>query len=385
MVLRCASEAGLLCLCVREIQRSIADSVKQLLEAKIAEYGLEDFFRSTETEITGRNGSRIIFRGMQNHTAAQVKSLEGAAVCWVEEAQTISHRSLELLIPTIRADGSELWFSWNPESDDDPVDVLLRKDPPKDALVKWVNWDDNPYFPGALRNDMERDRDRDPDKWAHVWQGEYRSASETRVFRNFREGELDPPENVVWFYGLDFGFSTDPTACVRFCILGDRTLYIDQEAYETGTPTESLPALIGTVEGSAKWPMRADNARPETIDYLRRHGFPKIRACRKGKGSVEDGVMFLQSMDIVIHPRCGNTLREFRTYAYKTDPRTNEILPVIEDKNNHAIDAIRYGAEGLHRKGRLIQAPAPVPTDNRLERPPDYRSRRETADSWKTA
>jgi phage terminase large subunit len=232
---------------------------------------------------------------------------------------------------------------------------------------------------------MERDRDRDPDKWAHVWQGEYRSASETRVFRNFREGELDPPGNVVWFYGLDFGFSTDPTACVRFCILGDRTLYIDQEAYETGTPTESLPALIGTVEGSAKWPMRADNARPETIDYLRRHGFPKIRACRKGKGSVEDGVMFLQSMDIVIHPRCGNTLREFRTYAYKTDPRTNEILPVIEDKNNHAIDAIRYGAEGLHRKGRLIQAPAPVPTDNRLERPPDYRSRRETADSWKTA
>ena len=115
MVLRCAREPGLLCLCVREIQRSIADSVKQLIEDKIEAYGLEAFFKSTETEIVGLNGSRIIFRGMQNHTAASIKSLEGVAVAWVEEAQTISQRSLDLLIPTIREEGSELWFSWNPE------------------------------------------------------------------------------------------------------------------------------------------------------------------------------------------------------------------------------------------------------------------------------
>lgn len=100
--------------------------------------------------------------------------------------------------------------------------------------------------------------------------------------------------------------------------------------------------------------MRADNARPETIDYVKRHGFHRMRAAKKGKGSVEDGVSFLQSFDVVISPRCPNTAQEFRSYAYKTDRQTGEILPVIEDKNNHLIDALRYAVEGLHRKGKLI-------------------------------
>lgn len=356
-VLRCYDEPGLRIVCVREVQRSIADSVKQLLEDKIAEFGLEHFFAITENEIRGLNGSRIVFRGMQNHTAASIKSLEGFDIAWVEEAQTISQKSLDLLTPTIRKKGSQLWFSWNPENEDDPVDVLLRKNPPDDAVVLQVNWDDNKYFPDELRADMERDRKRDPDKYAHIWEGEYRGLSEARVFRNWREGELNPPDNVVWFYGCDWGFAQDATAALRCCILGDH-LYIDAEVYEVGTPTESLPTLLSGLPDAARWPMRADNARPETIDYVRRHGFPKIRAAKKGRGSVEDGVTFLQGFDIVVHPDCANTLREFKSYAYKTDARTGEVLPVIEDKNNHLIDALRYAVEGLHRKGkRLREAP----------------------------
>lgn len=380
IIIRAAAEPELRVVCVREVQRSIADSVKQLLEDKITAFGLDGFFASTEAEIRGQNGSRIIFRGMQNHTAASIKSLEGFDVAWVEEAQTISQKSLELLTPTIRKPGSEIWFSWNPEDESDPVDQMMRGNP--DALLRKVNWDENPWFPDELRQDMERDRQRDPGKYAHVWEGEYRSLSEARVFRNWRVGEMDPPENVVWFYGADWGFAQDPTAALRCCVMGE-TLYIDAEAYEVGVPMEALPSLLAQVPDATRWPMRGDNARPETIDYLRRHGFPKLRACTKGKGSVEDGVTFLQGMDIVIHPRCVNTIREFRSYAYRTDPRTGEILPVVEDRNNHAIDALRYAVEGLHRKGKLL--PAVIADETRLTRPTDYGWANDGVESWKTA
>lgn len=370
-------------LCVREIQSSITDSVKRLLEQKIEELGVSDLFEITEKEIRcPQSGAIATFKGMQNYNSATVKSLENFDVAWWEEAQVASSRSLEILIPTIRNAGSELLFSWNPESESDPIEELLVHNPPDDAIVVTANWNDNKWFPDELRRDMERDRRINPDKAAHIWDGEYRGQSEARVFRNFRVGEIEPPEDVVWFYGLDFGFSTDPTACVRFCIM-DRILYIDAEAYEVGTPTESLPALISQVPDADRWPMRADNARPETIDYLKRHGFPRIRASAKGKGSVEDGITFLQGMDIVINPACANTLREFRTYSYKVDKRTNEVLPAIEDKNNHAIDALRYGAEGLHRRGKLIIQPAP---EKRRRRDYDYESDEGGSEaSWKIA
>lgn len=382
-ILRMAAEPGLRVVCVREVQRSIADSVKQLLEDKIADFGLSSFFKSTETEIVAQNGSRCIFRGMQNHTAASIKSLEGFDVAWVEEAQTISQKSLDLLTPTIRKKGSELWFSWNPENPDDPVDVLLRKHPPEGAVIRKVNWDDNPWFPDELREDMERDKARDPDKFEHVWNGEYRGLSEARVFRNWEIGEREVPENIVWFYGADWGFAQDATAAVRCCLPDDDTLYVDSEVYGVGVPTDALPGFLAQLPDSRRWPIRGDNARPETIDYVRRHGFPKLRPARKGKGSVEDGVTFLQGLDIVIHPNCVNLIREMRAYQYKTDPRTEEILPVIEDKNNHAIDALRYAVEGLHRRGKRIK-PAEMVKEDRLMPPPDYNSRHRPTEDWKT-
>jgi phage terminase large subunit len=193
------------------------------------------------------------------------------------------------------------------------------------------------------------------------------------------------PERVIWYPGIDFGFSVDPTAAVRACLLDKRTLYIDYEAWEVGVPNEGLPALLHKVPEINKWPSRADSARPETIDYLRRNGFPKIRGATKGKGSVEDGIMFLQGLDIVIHPRCVNLAREFGSYAYKIDKRTAAILPEVEDANNHLIDALRYAVEGLHRKGRLL--PEEVrQEDNRLRPPRDYRGDDFNAeDSWKIA
>jgi phage terminase large subunit len=347
--------------CIREIQNSIADSVKRLIENRISELGVSAYFDITDKEIRcPYSGAVAIFRGMQNHTAESIKSLEGFDIAWWEEAQTASRRSLDLLIPTIRTPGSELWFSWNPSEITAPIE-FLRTDPPENSIVRQVNWDQNMWFPEELRADLDRDRARDPDKFAHIWGGEYRSHSEARVFRNWREGIPDVPENVVWFYGADWGFANDPTAGVRCCFIGEGTLYIDAEVYEIGCPTEALPALLSGLPDSVKWPMRADSARPETIDYVRRHGFPKMRAATKGKGSVEDGITFLQGFDIVINPQCVNTIREFRAYAYKTDKQTNEILPVIEDANNHAIDALRYAVERTHRMGKLIKTETELP------------------------
>lgn len=381
-ILRMASEPGLRIVCVREVQRSIADSVKQLLEDKIQSFHLGAFFSSTENEIVGANGSRCIFRGMQNHTAASIKSLEGFDVAWVEEAQTISQKSLDLLTPTIRKAGSELWFSWNPENENDPVDVLLRQEEIDGAIVRRVNWDDNPWFPDELRGDMERDKNRDPDKYAHVWGGEYRGMSEARVFRNWKVGQLTPRDDVIWFYGVDWGFANDETAALRCCFPDSKTLYVDHEAFELGVATEALPAFLNGLPDARKWPMRADSARPESIDHVKRHGFPKLRKARKGAGSIEDGISFLQGFDIVVHPRCANLERELKSYAYKTDPRTDEIVPVVEDKNNHLIDALRYAVEGLHKRGRLIPEMLEPVTDT-LERPRDYQSHRRQTESWK--
>lgn len=381
-VVNMATRPGFRIVCVREIQNSIKDSVKQLLEDKIRDLGLESFFTITDQEIRGQNGSLAIFRGLQNHTAASIKSLEGFDVAWVEEAQTISQASLDLLTPTIRKPGSELWFSWNPGIETDPVDKLLRTEPPPGAIVIKANWSDNPFFPEALKADLENDRERHPDKFLHIWEGAYQTLSEARIFRNWRIAEMTPPEGVIWYPGVDFGFSQDPTAALRACLIDQRTLYVDHEAWEVGVPTEALPALLHRVPDIHKWPTRADSARPETIDYLRRNGFPKMRGAVKGKGSVEDGVMFLQGMDLVVHPRCANLARELGSYAYKIDKRTGGILPEVEDANNHLIDALRYACEGLHRKGRLLPQEA-VQEDNRLRPPRDYRGTFDNDESWR--
>lgn len=170
--------------CIREIQKSIKDSVKRLLEDKIVSLGLSSYFDILETEIRGKNGSIIVFNGMQNHTADSIKSLEGFRIAWVEEAQTLSQRSLDMLRPTIRADGSELWFSWNPETDEAPIELLLRgPNRVGNSIVIEANWRDNPFFPEVLRKEMDEDR-KDADKFAHVWEGQYRRSMDGAVYAN---------------------------------------------------------------------------------------------------------------------------------------------------------------------------------------------------------
>lgn len=339
--------------CVREVQLSLNQSVKRLLEFKIEELGVSNYFDVQDKMIKSKKGNgRIIFQGMQNHTADSIKSLEGYDRAWVEEAQSLSQRSLDLLRPTIRKPDSELWFSWNPRNADDPVDMLLRSDEmPPNATVVQVNFNDNPWFPDVLREEMEYDRGRDPDKYHHVWMGGYTRNSEARVFRNWKVEEFDTPLDATLRFGADWGFAIDPTVLIR-CYLEGRKLYVDYEAYMINCEINNIPELFMTVPESEKWPITADSARPETISYLQKHGFPRIMSAVKGPKSIEDGIEWLKSFEIVVHPRCQHTIDELTLYSYKTDPNTEEVLPVLEDKDNHVIDALRYACEGVRRANR---------------------------------
>lgn len=343
--------------CVREVQKSLDQSVKKLLESKIEAMNAGAYFEVQDKKILAKNGGLIIFQGMQNHTAESIKSLEGYDVAWVEEAQSVSQRSLDLLRPTIRKPGSELWFSWNPRQETDPVDVLLRgTKPPPGAVVIEVNYSDNPFFPDVLREEMEYDKGRDPDKYAHIWLGQYQRNTEARVFRNWQVEEFELPEGTIYRLGADWGFSVDPTVLIRCAIEGNR-LYVDYEAYMIGCEIVNLPELFMSVPDAEKWPITADSARPETISHMQKNGFPKIRPAIKGAKSLEEGVEFLKSFDIVVHPRCKHLIDELTLYRYKEDPLTGQVLPILEDKHNHVIDALRYACEGARRAAATGRAP----------------------------
>lgn len=340
--------------CIREVQKSIRESVKRLLEDKIAKLGLGSFFDVLQTEIRGANGSLIIFQGMQDHTAESIKSLEGYDVAWVEEAQSLSAHSLRLLRPTIRKKGSELWFTWNPMQAEDPVDQLLRGDNvPSDAIVVNANWSDNPWFPDELNKERLFDLNANPDTYDHVWEGAYWSISDAQIFKNrvSIEAFREPEKGTRLLYGADWGFANDPNVLVR-CWIKDECLYIDYEAFGYGVELDELPQLFDSVPEVRKWPVKGDSARPETISHMAGKGF-NITAAKKWQGSVEDGIAHMKGFKrIIVHPRCTNIAQEFRLYSYKVDKKTEDILPIIVDKYNHGIDAIRYALDGyIQRKG----------------------------------
>lgn len=334
-------------LCGREYQTTIKHSVKHMLDATIKNMGLSDLYRSTKTEITNNeNGSNYIFHGLR-HDPDKIKSLEGITKVLIEEAQSVSQESLDVLIPTIRLEGSEIWFIFNCRHKTDPVYKMFVENPREDAIIINANYCDNPFFPEVLRKEMEYDKQHDDGKYRHIWLGEPQINSESLVFGGKWRRDLDiaPNENTVLYFGSDFGFSVDPTCLVRMWMDDEkREIYIDYEAYGIGVEIDDLPEMFETVPQAKRWKITADSARPETISYIKRQGF-KIEGAKKGPDSVIEGIEFLKNYTIVVHPRCVHVIDELGLYSYKTNKLTGEILPILEDKNNHTIDAIRYALE----------------------------------------
>lgn len=329
--------------CIREIQKSLKFSAKRLIEQKIEDLDVSKLFNITQSEIRAIEGKGVIlFQGMQDHTADSIKSLEGFDIAWVEEAQNLSARSLKLLRPTIRKENSEIWFSWNPERDTDPVDLFFQKLGNDMSLVH-VNSEQNPFLPETLRKERESDRIRlSPEDYEHIWNGTYNEKSDALVFKDkYYVDYFDPKDEWTRLQGLDWGFSQDPTAAVC-CFADDENLYIRYEAGEVGLELDDTASFIlKNIPDFNEYSIRADNARPESISHVKRKGLPKMIGEPKLK--IEDGVEFLRNFNsIIIHPDCKETIKEFGLYAYKIDKRSGDILPIIVDKNNHYIDAIRY-------------------------------------------
>ena len=634
-------------LCAREFQRSISDSVHKLLTEQLNEMGLGGFYEVTRDAIRGVNGTEFIFKGLRANPQ-EIKSMEGVDICWVEEAQAVSAESWDILIPTIRKENSEIWITFNPLDETDPTFQRFVKNVPDNAIVRKVNYDENPYFPDVLRAEMEWLKKRDYESYLHVWEGEVRRISNALVFGGrFTVEDFETPGNARFYHGADWGFAClvgdtiiptdkgfkllkdieagdmvmtregykkvlhkqsrgikkvygvdcgydiiatgdhriftadgwkqvedlgrteklcmmksslmakfirgiltgntpttsigstegiqsntqyftgiygnsimerflmavtyiilmairlitalktfyvlqkanikrfitkiswgayllkrcknieqkmgtqkrtgmnaeknlspqrrngggfawsvesllslpmyiknsvrrnagstktqetvkkstlanvaekfllhlltklekpalvnvpinlqsqgeqevfditvengeyfangvlvhncDPTTLIR-CFVEGRKLYIDREAWGIGVEIDQTPALFDSVETARKWPIKADCARPETISYMRRQGF-NVTAAKKWQGSVEDGIEFLKTFDIVVHPRCKHMIDEFNRYSYKQDKQTGDILPIIVDADNHLCDSLRYAMDGLI-KGR---------------------------------
>ncbi len=353
-------------LCGRETQRSIKDSSKRVLDDEIDRLGLRSVFTSTETEIRGPNEGLFLFSGVRGN-ASGLKSIEGVTTFWGDEAQAFSQGSIDTVVPTIRTPGSRLIWTWNPDLPTDPIDVMFRgeKGPPPESIVREVNYEDNPWFPDVLRVAMEYDRERDIDKFNHIWRGQYRRNSEARVFKNWRVEAFESPTSVDYKLGADFGFSIDPSCALR-CWIEGRQIFVDHEAWGLGIEIDRLPHLFMGIPDAERWPLVADSSRPETISYLRRNGFPLIIPAIKGARSVEEGVEFLKSYDLVIHPRCQHLIDELTLYSWRTDPLTGLVLPMLEDKDNHLIDALRYAVEAARRASNRMVRPVftPLPAAN---------------------
>ncbi|MDE1484440.1 PBSX family phage terminase large subunit [Xenorhabdus bovienii] len=352
------AEAGVegVILCGREFMNSLSESsMEEVKQAIKSEPWLDNYYEMGENYIRTRN-RRVwyVFAGLR-HNLDSIKSKARILIAWIDEAESVSETAWRKLTPTVREPGSEIWVTWNPEINGSSTDKRFRKTPPDNACIAEMNYNDNPWFPDVLEQERVNDQERlDSSTYAWIWEGAYLENSDKQVLANKYKIEEFPDD--LWqkadrlLFGADFGFAKDPNTLLRQFILND-CLYVEYEAYGIGVELDHMPAFYDKIPEVRKWPIKADSARPETISYLRRQGF-NISAAKKWQGSVEDGITYLRGFkQIIIHPRCKETAKEARLYSYKTDRITGEVLPVIEDANNHCWDASRYGLDG-YIKGR---------------------------------
>jgi len=342
------AESGLsgVVLCAREYMNSLDESSMAEVKAAIRSVPwLEDYYEIGEKFIRTKNGRiKYAFAGLR-HNLDSIKSKATIRLCWVDEAESVSESAWSKLVPTIREEGSEIWLTYNPESSESATHKRFRLNPPDNSCIVEMNWSDNPWFPSSLEQERLNDMKRRPETYDHIWEGAFLEITEAQVFKGkfvIKDFEIDSTFGNP-YHGMDFGFAQDPTSVVR-CFIRNNKLYIRHECGKVGLELDdTAPFAIKHIPALEKHEIRADCARPESISYLKRHGLPMIKGVSKWKGSIEDGIEFMRSFDeIVVHPECAETAREFRLYSYKIDKHSGDIQPIVVDAFNHYIDAIRY-------------------------------------------
>ena len=350
-----------LILCGREFQNSIRDSVHSLLRQRIDALKLSDEFEITYDEIRCKETqSRFIFKGLR-HNIDSIKSTAGITHLWIEEADTLSAVSWSVIKPTIRENDSEIWCTMNPKNKTDILykEFISNETLPTNVYVVKVNHQDNPFFPDVLKVEMEADKIKDLGLYRHIWEGECLEHSDAQVFKDcWIVDEFEDDTSVHKYFGLDFGFSQDPTAGIR-CYIIDNTLYITHEAVQLGLEINKYgPFLIDKLAGIKGNAIYADNAEPAIISYINKYeyGFSVYRS-DKGKDSIVSGIEYIKSFDkVIIHKRCTHTVNEFNLYSYKVDERSGDITDKIIDANNHCIDALRYSLERSMKRSKIDYA-----------------------------
>jgi phage terminase large subunit len=357
--------------CFREFQNSITDSSHQLLADLIKLYELTDFQVTNNAIINTVTGSDFIFKGLR-HNEQSVKSIEGIDIAWVEEAQTISKESIEVLTPTVRKEGSRIIYTYNRLLEDDPVHQRLVIEGRPNTLVINVNYDiaiKYGMMPEVIRLEMEDDRDKRPNLYKHKWLGEP-SSSERKIYKDWQIIDEIPHEAQLERYGMDFGYSNDPAAIVAVYKYNGGFIW-DEIFYKKGFFNNQLADVIKREEKQAL--VVADSSEPKSIDEIAMYDVA-ITGAKKGQDSVRHGIAMVQGQRISVTKRSTNIIREYKSYLWKLDRNGNVVAGVPEGGNDHALDAGRYAMEDLNLNSELSALEKYMINQRRASRTTNYLS-----------
>ena len=349
-------------LCTREVQKSMRDSVHRLLKDKIVDLGLEDFYQVLDNEIRGANGTLIVFSGLQSHTVDSIKSFEGVDIVWVEEAHGVSKKSWDVLTPTIRKNGSEIWITLNPDMDTDETYQRFIASPDEESTVLCeINWSDNPFFPDTLNEErLKAQRSMSKEDYEHIWEGKPRSVSDGAIYRHeiasmVHENRLTfvPYDNslqvhTVWDLGWNDSMSIilvqrglNDVRVIGYIEDSHRTLdwyvsELDRKGYRYGT--DFLPHDART---------RNFQTGKSTEEILQEMGRNTIVL---GSTNIEEGIRAARMMFQKCYFDKNNTTRLIeclKRYRRNINSKTGAATTPLHDEYSHGADSFRYLAQAV--------------------------------------
>ena len=342
--------------CFREFQNSISDSSHQLLADLINLYELHDFKVTDNSIINDITGSDFIFKGLHRNEQS-IKSIEGIDIAWCEEAQSLSQSSIEILTPTVRNLGSQIIYTYNRLFEEDPVHKRLVIEGRPNTLVIYVNYDvaiKYGYMPESVRLEMEDDKVRRPALFKHKWLGEP-NLLESKIYKDWLIVDSIPHEARLVRYGLDFGYTNDPTAIVAIYYYNGGYI-LDEIVYQKGLSNKSIADILTALP---KATCIADSAEPKSIDEIKSYGVVILPAT-KGAGSVNQGIGFVGEQKISVTKRSLNLWNEYQNYVWLTDKSGKTINEPV-GFNDHLMSAIRYGFDKINPENQI---PKVIPQNN---------------------